>query len=54
MGVGIWMMNMMRPGRGVRWKSWESGVDKHNTTTSADLGLRRGRIHDALLNRRWC
>jgi hypothetical protein len=35
-------------------RGWESGVHKHNTTTSADLGLRRGRIHDARLNRRWC
>lgn len=26
---------------------WESGVDKSNTTTAADLGLRRDEIHEA-------
>lgn len=28
-------------------RGWESGVDKHNITTSADLGLRRDEIHEA-------
>tara|TARA_R110002110_G_scaffold225601_2_gene439659 strand:- start:4305 stop:4514 length:210 start_codon:yes stop_codon:yes gene_type:complete len=28
-------------------KGWESGVDKNNTTTAADIGLRRDEIHDA-------
>jgi hypothetical protein len=32
-------------------RGWESGVDKHNITTSADLGLRRDQIHDARLIR---
>ena len=32
-------------------RGWESGVDKHNITTSADLGLRRDQIHDARLLR---
>ena len=32
-------------------RGWESGVDKRNTTTAADLGLRRDQIHDARLIR---
>lgn len=32
-------------------RGWESGVEKHNITTSADLGLRRDQIHDARLIR---
>ena len=28
-------------------RGWESGVDKHNITTAADLGLRRDQIHEA-------
>ena len=32
-------------------RGWESGVDKHNITTSAELGLRRDQIHDARLIR---
>ena len=28
-------------------RGWESGVDKHNITTSAELGLRRDQIHEA-------
>lgn len=28
-------------------RGWESGVDKGNITTSADLGLRRDEIHEA-------
>lgn len=28
-------------------RGWESGVDKHNTTTAADLGIRRDEIHEA-------
>ena len=32
-------------------RGWESGVDKRNTTTAADLGLRRDQIHEARLIR---
>jgi len=32
-------------------RGWESGVEKRNITTSADLGLRRDQIHDARLIR---
>ena len=32
-------------------RGWESGVDKRNTTTAADLGLRHDQIHDARLIR---
>jgi hypothetical protein len=32
-------------------RGWESGVDKHNITTTAELGLRRDQIHDARLIR---
>ena len=28
-------------------RGWESGVDKHNITTSAELGLRRDQVHEA-------
>lgn len=28
-------------------RGWESGVDKDNITTAADLGLRRDEIHEA-------
>ncbi|MFC3613568.1 hypothetical protein ACFORG_07325 [Lutimaribacter marinistellae] len=28
-------------------RGWESGVDKDNITTSADLGIRRDEIHEA-------
>tara|TARA_R110002074_G_scaffold104113_7_gene224752 strand:+ start:2409 stop:2627 length:219 start_codon:yes stop_codon:yes gene_type:complete len=28
-------------------RGWESGVDKTNITTSADIGLRRDEIHEA-------
>ena len=40
------------PARGeVAKRGWESGVEKRNITTSADLGLRRDQIHDARLIR---
>ena len=32
-------------------RGWDSGVDKRNTTTAADLGLRHDQIHDARLIR---
>ena len=32
-------------------KGWKSGVDKSNTTTAADLGLRRDEIHEARMMR---
>ena len=32
-------------------RGWESGVDKRNITTAADLGLRRDQIHDARMIR---
>lgn len=32
-------------------RGWESGVDKRNTTTAADLGLRRDEIHEARMER---
>jgi len=28
-------------------RGWERGVDKHNITTAADIGLRRDQIHEA-------
>jgi hypothetical protein len=40
-------MMLRRRAAEVAKRGWERGVDKHNITTTNDIGLRRDQIHEA-------